>query len=283
MAAQPSVRDRAGGRPEDPPGGSPSSLVPNRESLGEATPLATPLDARQHCPKKPLDVVAIEAPELRFPASCDAYWCEVCGPRKAQQVAALMTWAARRTPRRRLVTLTGFPEDWQKGRAQVFDYLRRLRSDGYRFEMAWAVEANPRGTGHHVHGVQHGDYVPQAVLQERWGGRIVDVRALSRPGAGVYAVKEALRVAGYVTKGARAGDEQALSAHLERNGGRAAHMTRGFLHGKTKREALADLRRELASGQEYSWALVPAGAPAPSPADARRLSDRQAADLDRWR
>lgn len=227
--------------------------------MGEIGPGSGPL----HCPKKPQDLVAVEDPALRFPASCDAYLCTVCGPRKAQQVAALMTWSARRCQRRRLLTLTGLPDDWQAARGQVRDYLRRLRSDGYRFEMAWAIERNPRGTGLHAHGLQHGDYVPQALLQERWGGRIVDVRGLRTPGAGVYAVKEALRVAGYVSKGATAGNPEQLVEHLAVNGGRAAHMTRGFLHGLTKREALAELRKELSDGRALTWAVVPAGAPAP--------------------
>lgn len=258
MAATPSLREAPGVRPDGPQDRPPSSLVPNRESVGENDPPKR----LPNCPKKPLDVVAIEDPQLRFPASCEAYRCAVCGPRKAQQVAALMTWSARQVKRRRLITLTKLPDDWQTARGQVRDYLRRLRQDGYAFEMCWCIEANPRGTGLHAHGLQVGDFVAQQVLQERWGGRIVDVRALKTPGAGVYAVKEALRVAGYVAKGAGGGSE-ALMGHLDRNGGRAAHMTRGFLHGRTKREALAELRRELSGGADLTWVTVPAGAAAP--------------------
>jgi hypothetical protein len=221
-----------------------------------------------------MDLVAVERPDLRFPASCDAYMCTVCGPRKAQQGAALMTWAARHVPRRRLVTLTGLPDDFQRARAQVRNDARVLRSEGYRWEWAWAIEANPAGTGHHAHGLQHGDYVPQAVLQERWGGRIVDVRALSTPGAGVYAVKEALRVAGYVTKGAAAGNWESYAGHLGRNGGRPIHWSRGFLHGHTKREALSQLRAELSDGEALTWVLVAAGAAAPDPATVARTHPR---------
>jgi hypothetical protein len=235
--------------------------------------------ALRSCPKKPLDVVAIEAPHLRFPASCEAYGCEVCGPRKAQTVAALMTWAARGAERRRLVTLTALPDDFQRAREQVRDFARRIRSDGYAWEWAWAIESNPRGTGFHAHGLQHGaDKVPVRLISERWGGRVVDIRMLSKPGAGVYAVKEALRVAGYVTKGS----QSALSQHLARNGGRAVHWSRGFLHGETKRGALAQLRAELAGGEVFTWALVPAGAPAPAEGEARRLAVKRAADLERW-
>ncbi len=190
-----------------------------------------------------------------------------------------MTWGARQAPRRRLVTLTGLPEDFQLARGQVRDFARRMRWDGYRWEWAWAIEANPRGTGFHAHGVQHGDYVKQALLQERWGGRIVDVRALKQPGAGIYAVKEALRVAGYVTKGAAG---EMLPEHLERNGGRAVHWSRGYLHGRTKREALAEIRTELADGEALTWALVPPGADPPDLVEYRRLLDKRQADREKW-
>lgn len=258
MAATPSLH----GLSDSVQSAAPSSLVLDRESVSGPEPV--------HCPKKPLDLVALERPELRWPASCDAYWCTVCGPRKAQQAAALITWGARQVDRRRLVTLTGLPDDFQRARWQVRDFARRLRGEGHTWEWAWAIEANPKGTGYHAHGVQHGSYVKQARLQDAWGGRIVDVRALSRPGAGVYAVKEALRVAGYVTKGAAGGG---LHDHLGRNGGRAVHWSRGFLHGNTKREALSELRRELAGGEALTWVLVPAGAAAPDPALVARTKE----------
>ncbi len=65
-------------------------------------------------------------------------------------------------------------------------------------------------------------------------------------------------MAGYVSKGATAGDVDSLAAHLALNGGRPAHWTRGFLHGKTKREALSALRAELSDGEALTWRLVPA-------------------------
>jgi hypothetical protein len=171
-----------------------------------------------------------------------------------------MTWGLRRAERRRLVTLTQLPDDFARARGQVRDFAYRVRQDGYAWEWCWAIERNPKGTGFHAHGVQHGDYVPQKRLQETWGGRIVDIRALARPGAGVYAVKEALRVAGYVTKGTGS----SLTEHLGRNGGRGAHWSRGFLHGRTRSEALAELRRELADGERLTWVLVPPGEDAPA-------------------
>jgi hypothetical protein len=243
-----------------PPKAAPSSLVPSSESVGEIEPGQASEDRQwtldDLCPKRPVWVVCDQDPALRFPASCDAYYCPTCGPRKARTAAAALTWALRQVERRRLVTLTGLPDDWQRARAQVRDWLYRIRHEGYDFEMGWCIEQNPRLTGLHAHGCQHGDYVPQKLLQDRWGGRIVDVRALSRPGAGVYAMKEALRVAGYVAKGATH-DQAALEDHLERNGGRVLHTTRGYYHGLTKREALVEVGREFSQGEVRTWHLEP--------------------------
>lgn len=232
-------------------GGPATSLVLYRQSVGEI------------CPKKPYISVCDQDPDLRFPASCDAYGCRVCGARKARQKAALMTHAARKAERSRFITLTQLPTtetgslDWQRARAQVRDLAKRLRADGYRTEWGWALERNPKETGFHAHAVQHGDYVPQRVLEDRWGGRRVDVRALPKPGAGSYTVKQAVKVAGYVLKnGSESFD--GLSEHLAINGHRAAHFSRGFLHGQTSREALKEIAVLLSDGQERTWHQEPA-------------------------
>lgn len=235
----------------------PPSLVPSSESVdGDQGPI---------CPRKPYWVTALEAPDLRFPASCDTYLCPICGPRKAQQAAAVMTWALRQVEapsRARFVTFTLAAQEWPVLRQKVRDARRILLREGYDWEWGWAREAGAQTGMLHLHGVQHGRHkVPQDRLQDLWGGR-TDIRAVKglrdKTGAAKYTVKEALRVAGYVSKGATAGDAHALDAHLALNGGRPAHWTRGFLHGKTKREALSALRSELANGEALTWRLVPA-------------------------
>lgn len=213
------------------------------------------------CCKRPYWVQPRERPDLRYPASCDAYLCPVCGPRKAEQAAALMTWAIRVAGaaglRSRLLTLTRAPVEHQRRRQKMRDFARLTRGDVGAFEFGWAVEAGSKTGMIHVHAIQWGPQkLPRERLQDRWGA-IVDVRAVKTPGAGVYTVKEALRVAGYTVKGATRSSES-LSAHLDLNGGRAAHWSRGFLHGLTKREALAELRRELSDGEALTWELVPA-------------------------
>jgi hypothetical protein len=214
----------------------------------------------QICPRRPYWVEALERPDLRFPASCDTYECAICGPRKAQQAAAVMTWALRQVEapsRARFFTLTLATQEWPALRQKVRNARRLLVAEGYDWECAWAREAGGLNGMLHIHGCQHGRHkVPQDRLQELWGAR-VDIRAVKglrdRAGAATYTVKEALKVAGYTVKGTTNLDE-----HLALNGGRPAHWSRGFLHGKTKREALTALRQELADGEALTWRLVPA-------------------------
>lgn len=98
----------------------------------------------------------------------------------------------------------------------------------------------------HVHALQHGSFIPQAELQELWG-RIVHIEAIKTPrGAAKYAMKEAARVVGYTMKETA----RHLATHLDRNGGRAVHMSRGFLHGKRVREVESIL---WAGQQELTW------------------------------
>lgn len=203
-------------------------------------------------------MVCDQRPDLRFPGTCDSYGCVQCGPRKARSKAGLMTWAAREADRARLVTLTQLPTDqngeldWQRARHQVRDLLYRIRQDYPAFQMGWAIERNPGETGFHAHGVQHGQYVPQRVLQERWGGRIVDIRQIRRPAAATYAMKDAVSVAGYLVKHGRENFD-GLQAHLAVNGHRAAHFTRGFLHGLNSREAAKAMSAERNDGEVLTW------------------------------
>jgi hypothetical protein len=87
----------------------------------------------------------------------------------------------------------------------------------------------------HVHAIQHGDYVKQAVLQDFWGGRIVDIRR-GDPAHAAYMSKAAGAVAQYQIKGARD-----LDNALSLNGGRLHHWSRGFF-GQPIREALREMR-----------------------------------------
>lgn len=123
----------------------------------------------------------------------------------------------------RFLTFTNAPADWQQRRGQVRDLARRLRADGYDTEWIWVTEAGKQTGMIHVHAVQLGDYIPQARLQELWGGRRVDIRSAT-PRHGEYISKSAARVSNYVAK---SGSED-LDNALELNGGRLHHWSRHF-------------------------------------------------------
>lgn len=190
------------------------------------------------CPKQPWVLVCRNDNSVRVPLHCGCYRCDTCGAAKVHERVRLMVWAASKCPIVRMITLTRVPSSWQQARWQVRDLVRRLRK-AYTIEMAWAIERNPKGTGFHLHAISHGEHIPKKRLKEMWGGRHIDVRAVDGHAEG-YLTKCA-SVAGYLTK-----DRQ---QHLDLNGGRAVHFTRGFLHGWTSRQALQEM-----SGGNY-WRL----------------------------
>lgn len=150
----------------------------------------------------------------------------------------------------RFVTLTNAPDDWQALRLKVRRLAMNLRGDGYSCEWAWTVEQGSKTGMRHVHLLQHGAFVPQRELQERWGAiaHITAIRGAKR--ATNYAMKEAQRVAAYALKESR----DAFDAHLDRNGGRPCHLSRGYLHGKRTRE----VEQLLSPGGDLTWFLVQA-------------------------
>jgi hypothetical protein len=199
------------------------------------------------CPRTPYDIVCREAPELRFPSSCDTWSCTWCGPRIASRRAGVLAWAEPA----RFVTLTQAPDEWQRLRAKVRKLSLKVRSEGYRTEWAWTVERGSQTGMIHVHALQHGDFIPQRALQSMWGKR-VDIRAIrSATGAAKYSMKEARRVAGYAVKNSHAD----LLGHLALNGGRGYHMSRKYLRGKTTREVEAIVRPP---DPNRTWIVIPA-------------------------
>jgi hypothetical protein len=172
-------------------------------------------------------------------ADCDTGTCQVCGVRRAKARAAAITWQQRRQDRSRLVTLTDCPVGWQERRTQLFHLRSRLQKAGHRVEWIWTTEAGAKTGMIHVHAIQHGSYIPQKELQDAWGGRIVDVRAVHD--AAEYISKSASRVAGYITKGA-ADERRGLAIHLGLNGGRLHHWSRQFFGGMSIREAVSASR-----------------------------------------
>ena len=215
------------------------------ETFDDARPALSVSGLDTFCSRRPGWLVCDQSDDLRVPLTCDAYRCPDCGPRKAFRAAVIASWAIResvpfvdsrgRELRGRFITLTQAAEDWQRRRGQVRDLRRRLTSDGYRVDWAWTTEKGKRNGMIHVHLLQHGDYISQGELQDAWGGRRVDIRAIDGGNVAGYVTKDALSVAGYVVKGRTA--HFGMGPFLDLNGGRAMHWSRGFLHGLTKREA----------------------------------------------
>ncbi len=188
------------------------------------------------CPRSPWVLVCNEDSSVRIPRPCGTYRCECCRPAKVNERVRVTAWPLARMDVVRMVTLTQVPGNWQRARGQVRDLARRVRKK-FALEWAWAIEENPRGTGYHAHAMQWGEYLPQSQLQDMWGDRIVHIMQVGKGTAG-YLTKCAA-VAGYLSKN--------IADHLAVNGGRAIHMTRGYLGGWTSREVL----HEMSAGKKW--------------------------------
>jgi hypothetical protein len=175
------------------------------------------------------------------PIRCGANFCEACGPLKAWKVGLAVAYSEPE----RFVRLSLVGEDHETRRGRIKRLTSAIRRAGYGWQVAWAVERNPKGTGHHAHMWQHGDYVPQDVLQrlcmrEGLGIPYIERWRAPRDQAATYGIKAAT----YAIKGAQGQD--GLPEHLALNGGRILHISRGFWrHGRnggtiaTQREAVA--------------------------------------------
>lgn len=202
-------------------------------------------------------MVALGPELLRFPAGCRTWRCPWCGPQKARRKTEVVAWAEPT----RFLTLTQAPDDWQRLRAKVRKLRLRLARDGYTAHWAWTVERGKQTGMVHVHALQHGDYIPQRYLQDRWGRRVDIRRVHDTAGAARYTTKHAAaRVVGYTMKGTAAH----LQDHLDLNGGRGVHLSRGYLHGRRSDEVWSILHPP----SELNWVQVPA-----------HLSDQDAAAL----
>ncbi len=195
------------------------------------------------------------------PAACKASFCGFCGPRNAYKVGLAIGLAD--PERHGRFSLVG--DSWEVVRGRMARVKHGLGVLGYRFEWVWTVEANPRGTGHHAHFWQHGDYVPQPALQgvaarEGMGYPWIGRFQANRPSDGAQgpsAVTYGMKGVGYGLKGAAA--VSGLPEHLRLNGGRLQHHSRGFFRqGEeqlTKVEAV-DRAVRLVHGDELDcWVM----------------------------
>jgi hypothetical protein len=124
----------------------------------------------------------------------------------------------------RFITLTLAPREWQDVRQRMKDLVRFLRSRGIRVNWLWVVEEGSETGMKHIHAVQWGDFIPWRDLLGWWGARVQIEHADAAVG---YLGKNVVR---YLGKGLD-GDREAIEGHMNLNGGRAAHWTRGFYAG----------------------------------------------------
>jgi hypothetical protein len=250
-------------------------LVAALEPTDTTSSLVTYKRIGARCPRVGFDVVDLVSGQ-RFPGGCHTYECGFCGPRVAWGWGQL---AAASRPER-LLTLTQAPGDWSTCREAVKNLMHALRRRGLRCWLFWAVEPNPRRTGNHIHALQHGDYIPQALLQRLWG-HVVHIEAVKteqeQQGRTAFYVIKGAASAHYVTKGTAAD----LPRHLERNGWRAAHVSRGYLRldngdPATARALRLATRRGAAVGQ---FALT---TPKESTEDALRRIQRARDERERY-
>lgn len=230
---------------------APTSLVLYRESLADS-------GDEKRCPRKlNFDLMCLETGQV-VPARCMANKCEFCGPINARLVGGAITLA---NPER-FITFTQVGDDWPTIQARMnrVNYEVR-RACGSEHTMAWQVEPNPNGTGHHAHCWQRGPYLPQARLVELADsegiGRVTDIKKwVPTKKATTYGVK----LLGVTYGGKLTEDTESMATYLGCNGNRLVHASRGFwqVDGRSvgQREAMAAWRRKQASEDNGTWVVV---------------------------
>lgn len=183
------------------------------------------------CPLTGYMAVDRSTGEVAWNATCNSARCFRCS-----RIVSARTFAlARRSledlgqgDRVRFITLTLAPERWEDVRHRMKMLVRHLRRQGIEVQWLWVVEEGERNGMKHVHAVQWGPQkIPWEDLLGWWGHRVQIEAAGAAMG---YLGKNVVR---YLGKGLD-GDRQAIEAHMNLNGGRAAHWSRGFFAGLSR-------------------------------------------------
>ena len=167
--------------------------------------------------------------EVAWNATCNSARCARCS-----RIVSARTFAlARRSleevtgqDRVRFITLTLAPERWEDLRKRMKDLAQHLRRQGLHIQWLWVVEEGSETGMKHVHAVQWGpEKIPWEQLLGWWGHRVQIEAAHAAMG---YLSKNVVR---YLGKGLD-GDRESIEAHMNLNGGRAAHWSTGFFAGE---------------------------------------------------
>lgn len=168
--------------------------------------------------------------EVAWVPSCKNARCRNCSRRVSARTFALARRVADVEAESggwvRFITLTLAPEGWAETRQAVKSWLLHLRRLGYEMHVLWVVEKGSDTGMKHVHVVQSGSFIPKAVLSASWPYGSTQIAA-ARTAATEYLSKGVIK---YLGKGVD-GDGDQIEAHMNLNGGRAAHWSRGFFLG----------------------------------------------------
>ena len=164
--------------------------------------------------------------EVAWRPTCKNARCRRCSRQVSAQTFALARRAVEDQERLRFITLTRCPEGWEESRLAMKTWRRNLLRHGVAGEGMWVIERGSDTGMKHAHVVQHGPRkIPMAVLDESWPYGSTQIQ--SARAAVDYLGKGVMR---YVAKGID-GDGESIEEHMNINGGRAAHWTRGFFDG----------------------------------------------------
>ena len=166
--------------------------------------------------------------EIVWRPTCKSARCSRCSRQVSAQTFALARRATEPIKHLRFITLTQAPDDWQERRQAVKTWVQRLRRAGCEMETLHVFEEGSQTRMLHAHVVQHGDYIPKDLLSDSWPYGFTQIQGARQ--ATSYLAKGVLR---YVAKGLD-GDAAAIEAHMNLNGGRAAHWSRGFFAGQSR-------------------------------------------------
>lgn len=165
--------------------------------------------------------------EVAWRPTCKNARCRRCSRQVSAQTFALARRALEPIDRVRFITLTQAPEGWEPTRQAVRTWHQNLRRNGYEMNTLSVVERGEGGMKH-VHAVQWGDFIPKSVLDESWPYGFNEIEAARA--ATDYLAKGVIR---YVAKELD-GDGDSIESHMNLNGGRAAHWSRGFFGGLSR-------------------------------------------------
>lgn len=170
--------------------------------------------------------------------ACMRTCCPVCV--RAVAVEAARAIALARPTHSYRLSLVG--SQWSDIHDNMTGFVRRVRRRVTKFEHAWHIEANPAGTGNHVHGWFWGATPTQHLLRE--------AAVVSGMGADVWmgswrVASSADALIDYGMKavtGPGLGRSDEAKEFLALNGGRVMHASRGFYRDAITGELLANRR-----------------------------------------